>query len=122
MHLAVCVTGQKTCETLIHEGMLLCHEGDELSVLHVAKKGAHLLGNQPEAEALDYLFNISHQYGANMMVLRADDAAEAIVGFVEKNNVNMLILGRAGKPREWDLSAELKARLPEVDIRTVWAN
>ena len=30
-------------------------------------------------------------------------------------------LGRAGKPREWDLAAELKLRLPGIDIRTVWA-
>ncbi len=121
MHVVVCVTGQKTCEKLIHEGALLCREGDELSVLHVAKKGAQLLGDQSEADALEYLFRISHQYGASMVVLRADNAADAILDFVAKYRVDTLLLGRAGKPHEWDLAAELKLRLPSADIRTVWA-
>lgn len=122
MHIAVCVTGQKTCERLIHEGAKLLGEGDELSVLHVARKGAQLLGDQSEADALEYLFRISHQYGASMMMLRADNAAEAIIGFVQKAHVDMLLLGRAGRPHEWDLSAELKLRMPGLDVRTVWAS
>lgn len=121
MHVTVCVTGQKTCERLIHEGALLCGDGDSLSVLHVARKGAQLLGDQSEADALEYLFKISHQYGASMVVLRADNAADAIIGFVEKNSVDTLLLGRAGRPHEWDLSAELKMRMPNLNIRTVWA-
>lgn len=123
MNIAVCVTGQSTCERLIHEGAALRQsENDELYVLHVAKKGAHLLGDQSEADALEYLFKISHQYGANMMMLRADNTADAIIKFVQKNSVDMLLLGRAGKPHEWDLAAELKLRLPDIDIRTVWAD
>lgn len=123
MHIAVCVTGQKNCERLIREGaQLLAVEGDELSVVHVARKGAQLLGDQSEADALEYLFKISHEFGANMNVLRADNAADAIIGFVDKNNVDTLLLGRAGRPHEWDLSAELKLRRPGLDIRTVWAN
>lgn len=122
MHIAVCVTGQSTCEKLIHEGATFVKsDSDVLSVLHVAKKGAHLLGDQSEADALEYLFKISHQYGANMMMLRADNIADAIINFVEKNDVDLLLLGRAGKPHEWDLSSELKLRLPNLDIRTVWA-
>lgn len=121
MHVVVCVTGQKTCEKLIREGAQLCGEGDELSVLHVARKGAQLLGDQSEADALEYLFRISHQYGASMVVLRADNAADAIHDFVVKYRVDTLLLGRAGRPHEWDLAAELKLRLPMADIRTVWA-
>ena len=121
MHVVVCVTGQKTCERLIHDGAQLCGEGDELSVLHVAKKGAQLLGDQSEADALEYLFRISHQYGASMVVLRADNAVEAIHDFVVKYHVDTLLLGRAGRPHEWDLASELRLRLPTADIRTVWA-
>ena len=122
MHIAVCVTGQSNCERLIHEGAALRRGNeDELYVLHVAKKGAQLLGDQSEADALEYLFKISHQYGANMVMLRADNTADAIIRFVQKNDVSTLLLGRAGKPREWDLAAELKLRLPGIDIRTVWA-
>ena len=86
MHIAVCVTGQSTCERLIHEGAALRRGNeDELYVLHVAKKGAQLLGDQSEADALEYLFKISHQYGANMVMLRADNTADAIIRFVQKN-------------------------------------
>ena len=39
MHIAVCVTGQSTCERLIHEGAALRRGNeDELYVLHVAKR------------------------------------------------------------------------------------
>ena len=79
-------------------------------------------GDESEADALEYLFKISHQYGANMVMLRADNTADAIIRFVQKNDVSTLLLGRAGKPREWDLVAELKLRLPGIDIRTVWPN
>ena len=47
------------------------NEDDELYVLHVAKGRAQLLGDQSEADALEHLFKISHQYGANMVMLRA---------------------------------------------------
>ncbi|MGN0741858.1 MAG: universal stress protein UspA [Candidatus Fimadaptatus sp.] len=121
MHIAVCVTGQKTCESLILEGAKLCGEGDELSVLHVARKGAQLLGDQSEADALEYLFRISHEYGASMMMLRADNIVEAIIGFVQKAHVDTLLMGRAGKPHERDLAAELQLRLPDIKVQTVWA-
>ena len=42
----VCVTGQKSCEHLIHVGAEIAREdGAELSVVHVAKMGANFLGS-----------------------------------------------------------------------------
>ena len=47
----VCVTGQKSCEHLIHVGAEIAREdGAELSVVHVAKMGANFLGSASEAQ------------------------------------------------------------------------
>ena len=71
----VCVTVQKTCERLIRAGASLAG-GAGLSVVHVARSGEALLGGSSESEALEYLFRISREYGAEMDMLRSDDVID----------------------------------------------
>ena len=75
----VCVTGQKSCARLIHDGAeIAAEEGASLSVVHVAKMGSNFLGSASEAEALEYLFAISKSHSADMMLLRNDDVVHTI--------------------------------------------
>ena len=84
-HVLVCVTGQKSCEHLIHVGAEIAREdGAELSVVHVAKMGANFLGSASEAQALEYLFEISKSVQADMLLLRNDDVVNTLAAHARK--------------------------------------
>ena len=114
----VCVTGQKSCERLIHDGAEIAAElGAELSVVHVAKMGSNFLGSPSESQALEYLFDISKSHHADMMLLRNDDVVHTIAAHARKIGATVIVLGSGmqsgGGGR---ISRALQNALPDVEI------
>ncbi|MEW9121835.1 MAG: universal stress protein [Thermotaleaceae bacterium] len=92
----VCVTQQKTCERLIQRGAELRDQYDgELFVIHVAKEGWNFLGKTREGDALEYLFQKSKSYGANLTVVRAQDVLQTLKELAEKNKIDVIVLGES---------------------------
>lgn len=121
VHVVVCVTGQKTCERLIREGAQLAREEHgRLSVVHVAKPGLNVLGNPSEGEALEYLYRISSEHGADMTMIRAENVVDTLVEFAQKNQANVFVMGRPERKGGRDISYELKSRLPDVELRVLF--
>ena len=94
----VCVTRQISCERLIKEGARLVNENEKLHVVNVSPDGKKFLGEQHQggsrtAEALEYLFEISKNYGAYMTVVRSENVAKALAGFLNQNKIALVILG-----------------------------
>jgi len=97
----VCVTQQKTCDRLIKHGAeKLGSEKDELSVMHIAKEGYDFLGNHKEGEALEYLFQKSKEYGANLTVIRSTDVLKTLIEQSEKNEITDIVMGATGKKNQ----------------------
>jgi len=121
LHVLVCVTGQKTCERLITEGDRLAKELDAgLSVGHVAKQGMGLLGGDiAEAEALEYLFKISSDHGADMAVIRSDEVVPTLAAQARKVQATLMVLGSPRKTRR-DVTQDLKAYMPEMEFHIVY--
>lgn len=121
IHVLVCVTGQKTCERLISEGGRLAKELDaELSVVHVARQNGGLLGGDiAEAEALEYLFKVSSEHGADMAVIRSGEVVSTLVHHARKVNAAMMVLGSPRKTNR-DVTRELKAHMPEMEFQIVY--
>ena len=94
----VCVTRQKTCERLINIGRKLVNGEGDLTVVHVTKAGANVLGNPDEGEALEYLFQISKQAGADMAVLRSEDILNTLLDFAKKNHITEIVMGESPDP------------------------
>nr|SIP63237.1 Usp domain [uncultured bacterium] len=118
----VCVTGQKTCERLIAEGHRLAIEREEeLSVLHVAKKGDGLMGSVFEAEALEYLFKVSSERGADMTVVRSDEVVQTIEKHARRIGASLIVLGG---PRHGarDMTKELRAHMPDMEFHIVYTD
>lgn len=111
----VCVTVQKTCEQLILEGAKRSGGGG-LHVVHVAKNGAKLLGAGTEAEALEFLFRIAQQYGAEMNMLRANDVVETIIDFAKRNAMECIVMGKGGKEANIALPESIRNALPNVQL------
>ena len=113
----VCVTGQLSCERLIVAGARFAAASQgKVVVLHVARSGNHVLGYANEAEALEYLFGVSVEHGADMVVVKNDDVQGTIVQKAAELDVGTLVAGRAAGYSGWDMLDELKLRIPEVDF------
>ena len=120
-HVLVCVTGQKTCEALIVEGARIAGEKEApLSVLHVVKPGASLLGNATEGEALEYLFRIASEHDADMSMIRSDDIESTIAKQVEKLGADVLVMGRSTGQKEKNVAAKMAVLVPNVTIKMVY--
>lgn len=92
----VCVTQQKTCERLIKVGVELREKhGGELYVVHVAPEGYNILGNSHEGEALEYLFEISKEFDAEMTVLRSSNVEKTIYDYCDKKNIGRVVMGES---------------------------
>lgn len=112
----VCVTQQKTCEKLIEHGVELSKdEGSQLHVIHVVNENDKLLYNLSDGDALEYLFEITKDVGANLVVKRSKDVAKAIVDFAVEKDITHIVLGNS-KTLDADnnFSMKLQKKLPDV--------
>ena len=119
----VCVTRQKTCERLIVAGAEVAKEKNApLQVIHIARVGDSLLGNPSESEALEYLYQISKEHGADMMMVRSADVVSTIVAQAEKLGVGTIVMGRLPRSKRpaFDIVDDDISRLPDVEIKTVY--
>nr|WP_300093449.1 universal stress protein [Sedimentibacter sp.] len=112
----VCVTQQKTCEKLIEHGVELSRdEGSQLYVIHVVNENDKLLYNLSDGDALEYLFEITKDVGANLIVKRSKDVAKAIVDFAVEKNITHIVLGNSKTvDAANNFSMKLQKKLPGV--------
>jgi K+-sensing histidine kinase KdpD len=91
----VCVTQQKSCERLIKRGAELCKPQDELLVVHVVKENWRYFGKLKEADALEYLFDISKAYDATLSVIKEMDIEGALTKFAYEEQVDTIVMGES---------------------------
>ena len=91
----ICVTQQKSCERLIERGANLRISGDELFVIHVVKEDWRYFSEMKESDALDYLFDVTKSYQANLTVLKSPEIETTLSAFAEKNKVNIIVMGES---------------------------
>ena len=116
----VCVTRQKTCERLIREGARIAKAGAErFSVVHVVRPGETVLGNDEEGEALEYLFAVSKQFGADMTVIKAEELIKALEEYAKSHEITTMILGASGENGQAELVKTLRRHLPLVEFRVI---
>lgn len=115
----VCVTKQRACERLIKRAVSMNEEEERtLAVVHVALTGEDLLGNPDEGDALDILFLVSKNNGAQMHMLRSDTLTKTLVDFAKEHKVKVLILGKSrttGKKMK-QIKSAFKKHMPNIEI------
>jgi K+-sensing histidine kinase KdpD len=117
----VCVTRQKTCERLIKFGASLAEEERlDLLVVHAVKTGDNFLGNKPDGEALEYLFDRAREVGAELTMIRAGDVEKARGDYARAHNVKLIVMGQAPQQAE-SIITRLQKQLPDIKFRIVMA-
>lgn len=92
----VCVTQQKNCERLILKGSeLIDNEEDKLFVVHVVSEKQSFLNKDNDGEALEYLFGVSKDAGADLTVLRSKNVLDAMIEFALENEVTHIVMGES---------------------------
>ena len=90
----VCVTVQKECQRLILAGKRLADSARiPLKVLHVAQPGLSPLGSPDAQEALNFLYALSRETGAEMTLLYSDDVRGAIVEYAHQVGAVCVVVG-----------------------------
>ncbi|WHH60196.1 universal stress protein UspA [Petroclostridium sp. X23] len=117
----VCVTRQKTCERLIKIGSKTARDnGGELFIVHVTKDGTNFLNNPREGEALEYLFQIARDTGAEMTVAHSSNIINTLAEFAKKNEITTIILGESPHSKsDSSVILQLEEQLPEVNFKIV---
>jgi K+-sensing histidine kinase KdpD len=112
----VCVTVQKECALLISRGREQAEMlGIPLFILHVAPDSASMLGNPDASAALNTLFSLSREAGAEMSVIYSANVKEAIVTFAREHQAMGIVVGRS-KKGDREMAGMLKRELPGVEI------
>lgn len=112
----VCVTRQKTCAKLIQKGVGLSKEKDsKLNVIHVVNENDKLLYGLSDGDALEYLFEITKEVGANLVVKRSKDVIKSIADYAEETNCTHIVLGSSNNPSN-NFVSKLQKKLPNIEF------
>ena len=110
----VCATAQRSCQRLIHRGAEIARRHQTpLLVLSVSGSGLNVLSNPEAAEAMNVLYAVSSEVGAEMTMLTATNAKQAIAAFMRERNVKHLVLGQ-GKGGVNSLVEQLMIEFPDT--------
>ncbi len=114
----VCVTQQKTSKRLIEYGIELSKdEASNLYVIHVVNENDKLLYSLSDGDALDYLFQITKDVGANLVIKRSKDVAKTIVDFAIENEITHIILGNSNtNDSANNFAIKLQKKLPNIEF------
>lgn len=114
----VCVTQQKTCERLIKKGSELAKDIEgSLYVIHVVNEKDKLLYNLSDGDALEYLFDITKELGADLVVKRSKNVINTLVEFASENEITHIVIGNStDKSKGKKFSDKLFKKLPDKQI------
>ncbi len=112
----VCVTQQKTSSKLIQKGVELSRDEKScLNVIHVVNENDKLLYGLSDGDALEYLFEITKEVGANLVVKRSKDVIKSIVDYATETNCTHIVLGSSKNPSS-NFVSKLQKKLPDVEF------
>ena len=119
-NIMVCVTQQKNCERLILAGYeKITKESDSLFVINVVSEKDSFLQSSNDGDALEYLFGVSSEVGANLTVIRAKDIIGAMGEFAKKNEITHIVLGASphgGGEDDHPVAKKLKDIVPNSEF------
>ena len=109
----VLVTDQLSCRRLITAGRRLADEaGTDLEVINVAAEGS-----ERNHAALEYLFDVSRNNGATMMIHYSDDPSHFISGLIRDKSPMQVVTGLPNQ--EHSLLHRIWTRFTRVAFYTV---
>lgn len=118
-NIMVCVTQQKNCERLIMAGYeQVKNDDDKLFVINVVNQEDKFLNISNDGHALEYLFGVSNEVGANLTVIRAENVIGAMGNFAKRQKITHVVLGASphgGGINDHPIAKRLREIIPESE-------
>lgn len=118
-NIMVCVTQQKTCENLIKIGydFFKAENCDSLYVIHVVNENDKLLFNLTDGDALEYLFEITKELGADLVIRRSKNVINTLVDFAIEKEITHIVLGSSSElTATKNFGDKLRKKLPDIQF------
>jgi K+-sensing histidine kinase KdpD len=110
----VCVTDQESCGRLIETGRKLADMAElPLKVISVRP---HRMESWFGSEELEYLFHLSKQLYAEMIIIFHDYAVEAVADYIRNHEVSYIIVGMPPDPGQSIFISGLEDQFPQIPI------
>lgn len=93
-NILVCVTRQKNCDRLIRYGATFQEADNTLYVLHMVYRNEKFLHASDEGLALEYLFDISKTYGADLNLIKTQNLEQSLADFIAEHHIGKVIFGK----------------------------
>jgi len=111
----VLVSMQKMCARLIRAGAdMAMKQGCPLKIVHVSAANGQDGQTQMDAQALNYLYALANEAGAEMCVLSAEVIVTTMVDYAKEHGVKQIIMG-TGENAE-GMAKTLTEFLPGVQV------
>ncbi len=112
----VLVTLQHACARLIREGAdMALKQGSPLRVVHVANSADASWGDPAaQAQALNYLYALSGEAGADMCVLTSEVPVTAIANYAQECGAKQVVMGGGENAR--GIAETLSQFMPGVQV------
>lgn len=108
----VCVTDQESCSRLIVAGKKMADiKGTSLKTICVRPKQAI---DWLASDEVEYLYSLSRQLSAEMIVLFNDSPANAVADFIRHNAVDALVVGTPPQPGQSVFISEMEYHFPHM--------
>ncbi|MCT4661575.1 MAG: universal stress protein UspA [Tissierellales bacterium] len=122
-NIMVCVTQQKNCERLIHEGKVLIDHSDEnskLYVIHVVNEKDKFLYQLDDSEALEYLFEVSKEVDAELIVKRNNEVLKVLTKTAKELGITDIVMGSAkNKVQTSRFEEKLRMKLKNLNFHVL---
>lgn len=114
------ITVQNNSRRLIKKGAEVAKEKNgQLHILNV-QKGNNIFMNSYTPELLQELYQYGSELGGETHAICGENVCEAIIDFVKKSNVTVMVLGERPKSikvdKDNDIIEKIKLEIPDIEV------
>ncbi len=111
-NIMVCVTQQKNSKRLILTGSeIKKNDDDNLYIIHVVTENQSFLNQNNDGKALEYLFRVAQEAGAELTVLRSEEVLDTMIEFALENEITDIVIGKSPDESADSLPEKLEREL-----------
>ena len=89
----VCVTRKDSAKKLIEYGkQFILDDNDKLFIVNIGSYEMYYLNKTEEEQGLDYIYELALKAGADIKVIRSNNAGESLFNYIKENEISRVVI------------------------------
>ncbi len=89
----VCVTRKDSAKKLIEYGkQFVLDDNDKLFIINIGSYEMYYLNKTEEEQGLDYIYELALKAGADIKVIRSNNAGESLFNYIKENEISRVVI------------------------------